>query len=141
MRVQSLALLSGLSIRRCGELRCRSQTRLRSHIAVAVVQASSYSSDYTPSLGTSICRRCSPKKTKENEEKKRKDVGRSFWPFPCLLWSRGRSRWGRSQDLVHLLPGPLSLPLPLGLGNSHAGRKNIPLCNLEQVLALSEPRP
>ena len=30
-------------------------------VAVAVVKASGYSSDYTPSLGTSICYRCSPK--------------------------------------------------------------------------------
>ena len=36
-RVQSLALLSGLSIRHCWELWCRSQMRLRSCIAMAVV--------------------------------------------------------------------------------------------------------
>ena len=36
MRVRSLALLSGLRIRHCHELRCRSQTRLRSSVAVAV---------------------------------------------------------------------------------------------------------
>ena len=35
--VRSLALLSGLRIRHCCELWCRSQTRLRSGIAVAVV--------------------------------------------------------------------------------------------------------
>ena len=38
------------------ELWCRSQTRLRSHIAVAVAVAGSHSSDLTPSLGTSKCR-------------------------------------------------------------------------------------
>ena len=62
-QVQSLAPLSGLRIR-CGrELRCRSQTLLRSGVAaaVAVAQAGGYSSDSTPSLGTSLCRRCSPK--------------------------------------------------------------------------------
>ena len=32
---------------------------------MAVVQASSYSSDWTPSLGTSICCRCGPKKKKK----------------------------------------------------------------------------
>jgi len=37
--------------------------RFRSGIAVAVVQASSYSSDSTPSLGTSISCTCGPKKT------------------------------------------------------------------------------
>ena len=31
--------------------------------AVAVAQASNYSSDSTPSLGTSICHRCGPKNT------------------------------------------------------------------------------
>ena len=39
--------------------------QLRSHVAVAVLQASGYSSDWTPSLGTSICRWCGPKKTKK----------------------------------------------------------------------------
>ena len=33
-------------------------------MAEAVAQASSYSSDLTPSLGTSICLRCGPKKKK-----------------------------------------------------------------------------
>ena len=40
------------------ELRCRSQTWLGSLVAVAVVQASSCSSNSTPSLGTSICCIC-----------------------------------------------------------------------------------
>ena len=39
MRVQSLAQLSELRIRPCHELWCRSQTRLRSDIAVAAVRA------------------------------------------------------------------------------------------------------
>ena len=46
----------------CHELWCRSQIRLGSCVAVAVVQACSYSSDWTPSLGTSIRCRCGPKK-------------------------------------------------------------------------------
>ena len=62
--VQFLTSLSGLRIRRCCELCCRLQTRLRSQFAVAVVQAGSYSSDSTPSLGTSICHRCSSKRKK-----------------------------------------------------------------------------
>ena len=37
---------------------------LRSSVAVAVVWVNDYSSDLTPSLRTSICLRCSPKKTK-----------------------------------------------------------------------------
>ena len=56
MRVRSPALLSGLRIQCCHELWCRSQMWLGSHIAVAVVQASSYNSDSTPSLGTLRCR-------------------------------------------------------------------------------------
>ena len=66
--VWSLASLSGLRSRRCRELWCRSQTWLGSSIAVAVVQACCCSSDLTPSLGTSICRRCGPKKKKKKEE-------------------------------------------------------------------------
>ena len=55
MRLWSLASLSGLRIQHCCELCCRSQTRLGSGVTVAVAQASSYSSNSTPSLGTSIC--------------------------------------------------------------------------------------
>ena len=61
LRVQSLVSLSGLRIEHCHELWCRSQMRLRPCIAGAVVQADSYSSSSTLSLGTSIC--CGPKKT------------------------------------------------------------------------------
>ena len=48
-QVQSLASLSGLRIRRCHELWCR------------LAGCSFYSS---PSLGTSVCHECGPKKTK-----------------------------------------------------------------------------
>ena len=68
LRVLSLALLGGLRNRHCPELWCRSKTRLGSwlgyQIAVAVVEASSYSSNWTPSLGTSMCRWCVSEKTK-----------------------------------------------------------------------------
>jgi len=63
MRVRSLALLSGLRMRCCREPWCRSKTRLRSGIAVAAVQADSYSSDSAPNLGTSVYHGCGPKKT------------------------------------------------------------------------------
>ena len=43
--VQSLALLSWLRIRCCCELWCRSQTRLRSGVAMVLVKASGNSSD------------------------------------------------------------------------------------------------
>ena len=46
---------------------------LRSSIAVAVAQASSCSSDLTPSLGTSIWCRFGPKKQKKKEKKKEKE--------------------------------------------------------------------
>ena len=52
MHVQSLASLSGLRFQHCLELWCRLQAQLRSGIAVAIAQASSCSSDLTPSLGT-----------------------------------------------------------------------------------------
>ena len=71
MWVQSLALVSGLRIRPCHKLRCRSQMQLRSRVAVAVVQAGSCSYDSTPSLGTSMCCRCNPRKKKQRGKKKK----------------------------------------------------------------------
>ena len=59
--VGSLALLSRLRIRRCRKLWSRLQTQLGARVALAVVQAGSCSSDLSPSLGTSMCHRCSPK--------------------------------------------------------------------------------
>ena len=53
MHVQSLASLSGLRI--WHELWCRSQMRLGSCVALAAAWGGGYSSDLTPSLGTSIC--------------------------------------------------------------------------------------
>ena len=53
--VRSLASLSGLTIWCCHELWCRSQTWLGSPIA---------SSNSIPSLGTSVCCGCGPKKQK-----------------------------------------------------------------------------
>ena len=67
MLVQSLVLLTGLRIQCCHELWCSSQTQLRSCIAVAVAKADNCSSDSTPSLEISLCRICSPKKTKKND--------------------------------------------------------------------------
>ena len=54
MQVQSLTLLQGSGIWHCCELWCSSQTWLRSQVAVAVVEASSCSSNLTPCLGISI---------------------------------------------------------------------------------------
>ena len=71
MGVQSLDSLRGLRIwiQHCHELWCRLQMLLRSWIAVAVMQASSRSSDLTPSLGTSICHVCSPTKGRKKEKR------------------------------------------------------------------------
>ena len=66
--VQSLASLSGLRSWHCCELWYRSQTRLGSCTAVSMVQASSYSSDSTPILVTSICCRCGPEKQKRKKK-------------------------------------------------------------------------
>ena len=68
IQVQSQASLSGLRIWRCLKLQRGSQMRLGSCVAVAVVQAGSCSSDSTPSLGTSICHQCGPRK--KNKTKK-----------------------------------------------------------------------
>ena len=84
--VQSLALLSVLRIQCCCELWCRLQTRLGSCVAVAVVKAGGYSSNWTPSLGTSICRGSDPRngkkmKKKENDTIKILDenIGKTFF--------------------------------------------------------------
>jgi len=71
-QVRSLASLSGLRIQCCRELWCRLQARLRSGIAVAVAVAvaGGYSSNSTPSLGTSTCHSVALKKTKKKKKKK-----------------------------------------------------------------------
>ena len=56
-------------------------------IAVALVKAGGYSSDSTPSPGTSICHRCGPKRQKE--EKKSTALQGLEWPRP--LSQRGYS--------------------------------------------------
>ena len=43
------------------------QTQLGSGVVVTVAWTGSYSSDSTPSLGTSICSRCGPKKKKKEK--------------------------------------------------------------------------
>ena len=62
MRVGSLASRRGLRTRHFYELRRSSWTQLGSRVAVAGVSASSCSSNATPSLGNSICSRCSPRR-------------------------------------------------------------------------------
>ena len=73
IQVQSLALLSGIRIQRYHKLQCGSQVQLRSGMVMAVAQAGNYSSDLTPSLGTSICYRYSPKNKKKIKKRKEKN--------------------------------------------------------------------
>ena len=66
----SSASLRRLSIQHRHELWCGLQTWLRPRVAVIVVYATcAGSSDSTPSLGTSICYRCGPKKKKRKKRK------------------------------------------------------------------------
>ena len=96
MRVQSLAPLSGLRIWHCHELWCRSQTWLRSGVAVVVAQTSSCSSDSTPVLGSSICYRCGPKETKKN-------VGyQMIMALICVFFNTGLSLDTKGFKLKHI---------------------------------------
>ena len=52
--------------------------QLGSDIAVAVAVAGNYSSDLTPSLGTSICCWCGPKKEKKERERERELVDKNI---------------------------------------------------------------
>ena len=72
-----LVSLSGLRIWWCHELWGRLQTQLGSRIAVAMAKAGGYSSNWTPSLGISICCRWGPKKTKKKRQLSR-------WTVPGL---------------------------------------------------------
>uniref|UniRef100_A0A8D1KCB6 Receptor activity-modifying protein 1 n=1 Tax=Sus scrofa TaxID=9823 RepID=A0A8D1KCB6_PIG len=77
MRVQSLALSRGARIWHCCELWCRSQMRLDSGVTTAVAQLQSCSSNSTPSLGTSTCGGCSPKKKRKGKN-----------PCPCGVYTQ-----------------------------------------------------
>ena len=80
--VQSLASLSGLMIPWCHQLQLRSQMQLRSSMAVAVAQASCYSSNVTTTLATSMCHRCGHWK-KRNGQK----IWRDISPEKIHKWS------------------------------------------------------
>ena len=49
--------------------------RLGSFVAVAVAEAGSCNSDWSPSLETSICYSCVPKKQKKKKKKEKKAGG------------------------------------------------------------------
>ena len=71
-QVQSLVLLSRLRIRHCHELCVGRRHSSRSCIAVAVTQASSYSSGSTSILETSMCHEFGLKQKKDKKKKKKK---------------------------------------------------------------------
>ena len=63
------ASFSRIRIRGCPELCCRSQMQLGSHIALAMAEACSCTSDMTSSLGTSTGSTCVPQRRKQlNQE-------------------------------------------------------------------------
>ena len=78
IRVRCLALLSGLRIKRCHKLWCRWQIWLGPSVGMALVWASSCSSDSTLNPATSICPRCTHKK--KRKEKKKKNIGQVQHP-------------------------------------------------------------
>ena len=67
--IRSMTLLSGLRIWRCCELWCRLQTRLGSRVTIAVVQASSFSSNVISSLGTSYAAGVALKRQKQTKKR------------------------------------------------------------------------
>ena len=61
-----------VGVQRCGELWCRLQMQLRSPVALVMAVPGRCSSDLTPSLGTSICLQCDPKKQKKKKKVRKK---------------------------------------------------------------------
>ena len=105
-RVQSLASLSGLRIWRCLELWSRSQTQLGSQVTVAVAQASSYSSNSTPSLGTSICWRCGPKETKKKTFKSNHNLSCNKMNYTVKLGALHHKTFQNRLNVYFLWPAP-----------------------------------
>ena len=95
LQVWSPTSLSRLRIWCCCELWCTLQKQLRSGNAVAVMLAINCSSDSTPSLRTSICCRCGPKKQNNNNNNKIKIKKWSSWEpiFSVFLNGQGFPSW------------------------------------------------
>ena len=66
---------------------CRLQMWPGSGVAMAVVQSSSYSSDLTPGLGTSVCCACGPKETEKKKKKKKERKKNSSLYYVLVLSS------------------------------------------------------
>ena len=118
-QVLSLALFIGLSIQHCHE-----QMRFRSEVAVAVMKARGYSSSLTPSLGTSICLQCGPKKTKKKKKSRswnKRPEARTG--YGSLLETGVQIRkWGRHQVAGMGWEGQLCWGEYMGAPGYHWGR-------------------
>ena len=103
--------------------------RLRSCVAVAVAKASSYSSDWTPTLGTSrYYWRLGPRKRPKKKKKKRFNLATTRWKSSVEegVWERQRlgDRTEHSNPLItRLMPLATSLQ-PQGLSRSHCINTN-----------------
>ena len=109
MQVQPLASRSGLRIRSCCELWCRSQMQLGSGIALAVAWDNGYSSDSTPSLGTFICHRYShPPPKKRLKRFFSAESNDELQPWNCTPSSAGsyRVKLRHPSSEPHLFPPP-----------------------------------
>ena len=91
---------------------------LGSHLAVPVAQAGNCSSDLTPSLGTSVCCRCGPKKQKIFNDQNGIGTGHSEWiqtvlqeeeegseapddlPCPCHCWITRRIKEAKGVSVL-----------------------------------------
>ena len=123
-QVQSLASLSGLRIWHCCKLWCSLQTWFGSGIAMAVVEVSSYKSNLTPRLGSSICHGCNPKKKIKKKEKEKTEPFLILLPLlvsfrvfftDCHLQYQAystvfqKTQWEEVKSLLSIIPGLLSL--------------------------------
>ena len=107
LQVRSLASLSALKIWHCRELWCKSQTRLGSGIAMALAQASNCSSDSIPSLGTSICLGCSPRKDKKRQKRKNWEISPRKPHKEDTVWHKISWSYAHNitvTDFIKLLP-------------------------------------
>ena len=87
LRVWSLPLLSGLTIRRCRELWCRSQTRLGSRVAVALaglvaiapIRPLAWEPPYAAGEAQEMAKRQKDKKKKQQKKGKNKTCVKFSW--------------------------------------------------------------
>ena len=108
--------------------------RLRSGVAVAVVQGGSCSSDSTPSLGASIYSRCGRKRRKKKVKKKLKHKSRN--PIVSLPSLRP------SSHLPTALSGCDEMLRPLGSAATHSLHLDpLPLSSLSSARCLSRYTP